>query len=240
MLQEDNSQSETASLSEQTIKSPTAMTENSDPSPAVGSDSNTNPNTTDSLVDPDQAVAVKEPTDRLQLAEGELSDITLQNPHMNDLRTPALLQVPNDSAEDQSQLPAEQPSEPATSQEPSLEQRLAHSVAISAPKPSVSSVPAPIQRTSSFSANPIKTGKVNVKNIKANTLGPREQEAADEPVLRGIHHLFNNRFSQAKNLFEDKADSDPLYCLGLGSMAFLIATMVSGFEGNPCWSTLFH
>ncbi|CAO3686057.1 unnamed protein product [Umbelopsis vinacea] len=239
MLQEDNSQSETASLSEQTIESPTVMTENSDPSPVVRSDSNTNPNTTDSFVDPDQAVAVKEPTDRLQSAEGELSDVTLQKPDKNDLRTPALFQVPNDSAEDQSQLATDEPSERATSQEPSLEQRLAHSVAISAPKPSVSSVPAPIQRTSSFSANPIKTGKVNVKNIKANTLGPREQEAADEPVLRGIHHLFNNRFSQAKNLFEDKADSDPLYCLGLGSMAFLIATMsASEHDINVALETL--
>lgn len=227
MLEEDNSQSENTSPSQQSPKSPKDMPENNDPSVQFGSDSNPTLNTSASLGDPDQTVAGNTPVDQQLEAVGDTSDQTIKNIDKNHLGAPALLQVPNDSAEDQSLSTADKPTETAASQEPSLEQRLAHSVAISAPKPSTSATPLQIQRTSSFSANPIKAGKVNIKSIKANTLGPREQEAADEPVLRGIHHLFNNRFTQAKNLFEEKADSDPLYCLGLGSMAFLIATMVS-------------
>jgi hypothetical protein len=47
------------------------------------------------------------------------------------------------------------------------------------------------------------------------------QTNIDEPVLRAIHHLFNNRFMKAKKIFEQQAKSDPLYALGLGSMVFL-------------------
>ncbi|KAK4519095.1 Endoribonuclease L-PSP [Mucor velutinosus] len=72
-----------------------------------------------------------------------------------------------------------------------------------------------------YSANLIALNKIDMKEIKANTLSPRQQERADEPVLRAIRHLFNNRFMKAKKLFEKQAETDPLHALGLGSMAFL-------------------
>ncbi|KAI7905050.1 uncharacterized protein BX663DRAFT_501515 [Cokeromyces recurvatus] len=79
----------------------------------------------------------------------------------------------------------------------------------------------------SYSANLIALEKIDTKNIKENTLSPRQQERADEPVLRAVRHLFNNRFMKAKKLFEKQAESDPLYALGLGSMAFLKAIMTT-------------
>ncbi|KAF1804533.1 hypothetical protein V8B55DRAFT_1499570 [Mucor lusitanicus] len=78
-----------------------------------------------------------------------------------------------------------------------------------------------------YSANLIALNKIDMKEIKANTLSPRQQERADEPVLRAIRHLFNNRFMKAKKLFEKQAETDPLHALGLGSMAFLKAIMTS-------------
>ncbi|CEP18575.1 hypothetical protein [Parasitella parasitica] len=77
------------------------------------------------------------------------------------------------------------------------------------------------------SANLIALNKIDMKDIKANTLSPRQQEKEDEPVLRAIRHLFNNRFMKAKKLFEKKAETDPLHALGLGSMAFLKAIMTT-------------
>ncbi|KAG1078383.1 hypothetical protein G6F42_024291 [Rhizopus arrhizus] len=75
------------------------------------------------------------------------------------------------------------------------------------------------------SANVIVLDCIDPKSVKPNNLTPREQEKADEPVLRAMHHLFSNRFMKAKRLFEQQAQSDPLYALGLGSMAFLKALM---------------
>lgn len=63
---------------------------------------------------------------------------------------------------------------------------------------------------------------INLKDVKANTLGPREQEAAgkqgnpskvrlwlklsvDEIMMEGIKALFNNKFSAAKDIFEAHA-----------------------------------
>ncbi|KAJ2959478.1 hypothetical protein NQZ79_g5084 [Umbelopsis isabellina] len=48
---------------------------------------------------------------------------------------------------------------------------------------------------------------------------------ADEPVLAGMAHLFNNRFMKAKKVFESEADTNPLFGFGLGYMAFLKAVM---------------
>ncbi|KAI7891290.1 uncharacterized protein EV154DRAFT_551637 [Mucor mucedo] len=79
----------------------------------------------------------------------------------------------------------------------------------------------------SYSANLIALNKIDTKEIKANLLSPRQQERADEPVLRAVRHLFNNRFMKAKKLFEKQAETDPLHALGLGSMAFLKAVMTT-------------
>lgn len=83
----------------------------------------------------------------------------------------------------------------------------------------------------SYSANLIALNKIDTKDIKANNLSPRQQERAgkrrcffytliiwnayfffylgklDEPVLRAIRHLFNNRFMKAKKLFEKQAET---------------------------------
>ncbi|ORX47210.1 hypothetical protein DM01DRAFT_256229 [Hesseltinella vesiculosa] len=75
-----------------------------------------------------------------------------------------------------------------------------------------------------FSANLISIQSINLKNMRQNTLRPRQQERADEPVLRAVHHLFNNRFMRAKKLFERYAQFEPLHALGLGSMAFMKVT----------------
>ncbi|KAI7898154.1 uncharacterized protein BX663DRAFT_525871 [Cokeromyces recurvatus] len=42
-------------------------------------------------------------------------------------------------------------------------------------------------------------------------------------MLKGINMFFDNNFSQAKALFERRGKDDPLYSLGLGSMAFIKA-----------------
>jgi len=235
MFEEDNLQQTTNLSSEQSTKSTTENPHSEESNPDSGSEGYGSPKASEASVHSEKASSpetTKEPAIEDQLAEVQLSDTNPPDLAQSHLGAPALLQVPNDSAEDQSQPHSQEQSDQDRSQEPSLEQRLAESVAISAPRVSSANSGAPIQRTSSFSANPIKTSKINAKNITANTLGPREQEAADEPVLRGIHHLFNNRFTQAKKLFEEKADTDPLYALGLGSMAFLIAAMVRNGFGN--------
>ncbi|KAG2235250.1 hypothetical protein INT48_004717, partial [Thamnidium elegans] len=74
-----------------------------------------------------------------------------------------------------------------------------------------------------YSANLIVMDPINPKTVKINTLTPREQENADEPLLSAIHHLFNNEFMKAKKIFESQASTDPLHALGLGSMVFLKA-----------------
>ncbi|KAG1632389.1 hypothetical protein G6F45_004145 [Rhizopus arrhizus] len=74
-------------------------------------------------------------------------------------------------------------------------------------------------------ANLISLDRVDIKAIKANTLSPREQEKSDELVLEAMHCLFNNQFMKAKRIFEQHANSDPLYAQGLGSMMFLKAIM---------------
>jgi hypothetical protein len=83
------------------------------------------------------------------------------------------------------------------------------------------------------SANLIVINKPDLKTIRPNTLGPKEQEKEGkvrmklkleggtltctnaipirvyvlaEPVLRGLRHLLNNRFMSAKTLFESNAD----------------------------------
>ncbi|KAI8338365.1 hypothetical protein BC941DRAFT_512516 [Chlamydoabsidia padenii] len=76
-------------------------------------------------------------------------------------------------------------------------------------------------------ANLISVNSIDLKQILPNSLTPRQQEKADEPILRAIRHLFNNRFMKAKALFDKYAQFEPLHALGLGSMAFLKAIMTS-------------
>ncbi|KAI8092618.1 uncharacterized protein BX664DRAFT_91006 [Halteromyces radiatus] len=78
-----------------------------------------------------------------------------------------------------------------------------------------------------FSANLISVNSIDLKEMRPNNLSPRQQERADEPLLRAVRHLFNNRFMKAKALFEKYAQFEPLHALGLGSMAFLKAVMTS-------------
>ncbi|KAI8993500.1 hypothetical protein BDB01DRAFT_329273 [Pilobolus umbonatus] len=77
-----------------------------------------------------------------------------------------------------------------------------------------------------FKDNVIAIQAIDPKNIPVNNMKPREQEKADEIVATGIKYLFDNKFMKAKNVFQSKANQDPLYALGLGSMAFIKAIMV--------------
>ncbi|GAA5795676.1 hypothetical protein HPULCUR_001038 [Helicostylum pulchrum] len=43
-------------------------------------------------------------------------------------------------------------------------------------------------------------------DVVLNTLLPREQERADEAVIKGLEHLFDNEFMAAKAIFEEKAN----------------------------------
>ncbi|KAI8063639.1 uncharacterized protein B0P05DRAFT_555130 [Gilbertella persicaria] len=62
----------------------------------------------------------------------------------------------------------------------------------------------------------------NKKNlsVRANYLNPRAQEKYDTEMMKGVDFFFNNKFAEAKAVFEKKAKQDPLYSLGLSSMAF--------------------
>ncbi|CAO3609607.1 unnamed protein product [Mucor fragilis] len=82
------------------------------------------------------------------------------------------------------------------------------------------------------SANLIVLDCIDPKSVKPNHLTPREQEKADEPILRAMHNLFSNRFMKAKRLFEENAHSDPLHALGLGSMVFLKALMSNSSQAT--------
>ncbi|KAI8099731.1 uncharacterized protein BX664DRAFT_321998 [Halteromyces radiatus] len=66
---------------------------------------------------------------------------------------------------------------------------------------------------------------VPLNSIPSNSLNPRQQEEADQPVREGMRYLFDNKFMRAKAIFQINAASDPLYALGLGAMAFIRAIM---------------
>ncbi|KAG0173841.1 Tetratricopeptide repeat protein 39C [Apophysomyces sp. BC1034] len=71
--------------------------------------------------------------------------------------------------------------------------------------------------------NMFSTGNIDFDNVKPNMLKPRAQEKYDEEMLNGMNAFFNNKFSKAKAIFETRSNDDPLYALGLGSMAFIKA-----------------
>ncbi|KAI9272603.1 hypothetical protein BY458DRAFT_508748 [Sporodiniella umbellata] len=64
---------------------------------------------------------------------------------------------------------------------------------------------------------------IQFDRVRPNVHTPRAQEEFDKDMMKGIHLFFNNQFSEAKNLFQSKAKEDPLYALGLSSMAFVRA-----------------
>ncbi|KAI8877018.1 hypothetical protein K501DRAFT_199138 [Backusella circina FSU 941] len=77
------------------------------------------------------------------------------------------------------------------------------------------------ESSSASRTNDIPVIDIDLSNVKANTLNPRLQEDYDGDMLRGMQCFFNNKFSEAKTIFETKANDDPLYALGLGSMSFI-------------------
>ncbi|KAI8343266.1 hypothetical protein BC941DRAFT_448087 [Chlamydoabsidia padenii] len=66
---------------------------------------------------------------------------------------------------------------------------------------------------------------IQPNQVPPNSLTPRQQEEADQPVREGMRYLFDNKFMQAKLIFQTNANSDPLSSLGLGAMAFIRAIM---------------
>ncbi|CAO3687666.1 unnamed protein product [Rhizopus stolonifer] len=77
---------------------------------------------------------------------------------------------------------------------------------------------------------------VDFDRVIPNVLSPRAQEAYDEDMMKGIQLFFNNQFVEAKELFQSKAEADPLYALGLSSMAFVRA--VSSYNPKDVESAL--
>ncbi|KAG2194527.1 hypothetical protein INT47_005731 [Mucor saturninus] len=72
-------------------------------------------------------------------------------------------------------------------------------------------------------SNTISVFNIDFENVRPNFLSPRAQEKYDEDMKAGMDHFFNNKFSQAKTIFEKRAKDDPLYSLGLSSMSFIKA-----------------
>ncbi|ORZ12337.1 hypothetical protein BCR42DRAFT_331778 [Absidia repens] len=69
--------------------------------------------------------------------------------------------------------------------------------------------------------NTVMPGKIDLKAVSANTMGPREQEKYDQNMFKGMQAFFNNKFADAKSIFSTRSENDPLYALGLGCMAFI-------------------
>lgn len=97
-----------------------------------------------------------------------------------------------------------------------------------------------------YTENTVTMDPEDIATIGPNTLTPREQEKAgmcntlvalprdmtkylsmtsDELMKEGLDAFFSNKFMKAKSIFKTKSDSDPLFALGLGSMAFIKAIM---------------
>ncbi|KAI9288894.1 hypothetical protein BC943DRAFT_315544 [Umbelopsis sp. AD052] len=76
-----------------------------------------------------------------------------------------------------------------------------------------------------YTENTVRVDSENISTIGPNTLNPRDQEKADEMMREGIEAFFSNKFMKAKSIFKAKSDADPLFALGLGSMAFIKAIM---------------
>ncbi|CAO3581786.1 unnamed protein product [Absidia cylindrospora] len=71
----------------------------------------------------------------------------------------------------------------------------------------------------------IPLADIQPNQVPPNNLNPRQQEEADQPVREGMRYLFDNKFMRARIIFQTNANSDPLYSLGLGAMAFIRAIM---------------
>ncbi|CAO3690629.1 unnamed protein product [Rhizopus stolonifer] len=78
--------------------------------------------------------------------------------------------------------------------------------------------------------------RIDFANIKRNKLSPRQQEEYDVDMFKGIRLLFNNKFSEARAVFETKAKEDPLYALGLSFMSFIRA--ISSFHPKDAESAI--
>jgi Protein of unknown function (DUF3808) len=102
-----------------------------------------------------------------------------------------------------------------------------------------------------YTENTVRVDPENISTIGPNTLNPRDQEKAgmcsalvalprdmtkylsmtsDEMMREGIESFFSNKFMKAKSIFKAKSDTDPLFALGLGSMAFIKAIMTYDAE----------
>ncbi|KAL9539266.1 hypothetical protein PS6_011278 [Mucor atramentarius] len=85
-------------------------------------------------------------------------------------------------------------------------------------------------------SNVIPLSNIDFSTVRPNHLTPRAQEKFDEDMLNGMNCFFNNKFSEARAIFEKRAKEDPLYALGLGSMAFIKA--ISSYNPKDVESAL--
>ncbi|OZJ04448.1 hypothetical protein BZG36_02815 [Bifiguratus adelaidae] len=75
------------------------------------------------------------------------------------------------------------------------------------------------------SVGSMNANSIDIKNIPPNIKTAREQEEADAYIVEGMNDFFNNRFHQAKAVFEKEAKNDPLPALCLGFMVFVKAIL---------------
>ncbi|CAG8599693.1 1897_t:CDS:10, partial [Paraglomus brasilianum] len=65
--------------------------------------------------------------------------------------------------------------------------------------------------------------QIDISEIGPNNLTAKEQEAEDERMFQGVKAFFCNQYSEAQDIFAEKADFEPLYALGRGCISFLKA-----------------
>ncbi|KAI8376910.1 hypothetical protein BD560DRAFT_391111 [Blakeslea trispora] len=61
---------------------------------------------------------------------------------------------------------------------------------------------------------------IDYDGVRANYINARSQEKYDADMVTGIELFFDNKFAEAREIFNKRTRQDPLYSLGLSSMAF--------------------
>ncbi|KAG0229310.1 hypothetical protein BGW42_001650 [Actinomortierella wolfii] len=65
----------------------------------------------------------------------------------------------------------------------------------------------------------------SMNKVPANMLSAVEQEKEDEAMLHGVQIFFENQFVEAQRIFASQDQTNPVYTLGSGALAFMKACM---------------
>ncbi|KAF9159155.1 hypothetical protein DFQ26_006851 [Actinomortierella ambigua] len=69
------------------------------------------------------------------------------------------------------------------------------------------------------------TTATSASKVPANMLSAAEQVKEDEPMLYGVKIFFENQFVEAQRIFSTQDQTNPVFTLGSGALAFLKACM---------------